>query len=601
MKLTEESRAQLLALLHQWGIDEGLRRFGECGIPVASLDAFEGDPALLGWVIAARAFEAMRERRLGDAHRYAAEARERAAGAGDRRLLEAAVAHCEGTLFFHEGKDALALSRLNESLERYGKDHFLAPRVIDTLGMVYSSLNNCCAARDLFEESLKLKSARNDRAGLALTHGQLGRLFFDWGEYGLAHRHFGEDLRLSHELGDHRGCAQMLGHLSRAALAMGRTVEAHTFARASLAFATEGKWPVVIFFALKDNAYAERAKDNLPVAKERVRRAGVLLNSIDFPEGRAHLAFIAGLLEGDEGLFEKALVSLRIARSGFDAVCEQVEAARVQLEVACMAECAGEPHDAVVAELLDALDRAEQCRRGHLVRAVEEQLARVDPLRHCLHGYRRARGRAVEEDTVSLVTGVQEEVTVIFLDLQGFTDFSRGEEPEAVFLLLNQIFYDLSAVMERHSMMANQYLGDGFMAVVRGDRHALRAVDAAWEMMEAIDGFNAPRRVLALPVLCARVGVNTGAVFLGNVGTYHKIDFTAIGTTTNMASRIQHEGVVGVPCISASTHEQVKDHFVFGAGSPRTAHLKGLGEKILWDVTGRRGEAGDAPSSTPRQ
>ena len=66
------------------------------------------------------------------------------------------------------------------------------------------------------------------------------------------------------------------------------------------------------------------------------------------------------------------------------------------------------------------------------------------------------------------------------------------------------------------------------------------------------------------------------------------MDFTAIGTTVNLAARLQPEAEPGVPCISHTTYEHVQESFRFKEDKPRTVHLKGLGEQQVWDVVGRR-------------
>ena len=90
--------------------------------------------------------------------------------------------------------------------------------------------------------------------------------------------------------------------------------------------------------------------------------------------------------------------------------------------------------------------------------------------------------------------------------------------------------------------------------------------------------------MLGLQPLNVRIGISTGAVFIGNVGTYEKMDYTAIGTTANLAARIQSEGLPGMPCISRATYEQVREQFAFRDDNPRRIDLKGLGGHEVWDV-----------------
>jgi adenylate cyclase len=113
-------------------------------------------------------------------------------------------------------------------------------------------------------------------------------------------------------------------------------------------------------------------------------------------------------------------------------------------------------------------------------------------------------------------------------------------------------------------------------------------VTAALELYPALAAFNEPRKVLKLPLFVARIGISTGQVFLGNVGTYDKMDFTALGATANLGARLEAEAEPGLPCISRDTHALVHTRFLFREGNPRRKELKGIGEQELWDVVGRR-------------
>jgi adenylate cyclase len=126
------------------------------------------------------------------------------------------------------------------------------------------------------------------------------------------------------------------------------------------------------------------------------------------------------------------------------------------------------------------------------------------------------------------------------------------------------------------------------MALLRGIDHSKRAVRAGLDLVAALKEFNRPREVLGLKPFNIRIGISSGPVFIGNVGTYDKMDHTAIGTTANLAARIQGEAELGLPCISRSTYEQVREQFVFKKDDPRMVNPKGLGEREVWDVVEER-------------
>jgi class 3 adenylate cyclase len=82
-----------------------------------------------------------------------------------------------------------------------------------------------------------------------------------------------------------------------------------------------------------------------------------------------------------------------------------------------------------------------------------------------------------------------------------------------------------------------------------------------------------------LPLIHGRIALHTAQVLLGNVGTYHKMDFTALGNPIRLARGLLHE-----------TREQLRDHFEYAEGSPRTVAVPGMGSCQVWDVARRKPE-----------
>jgi adenylate cyclase len=177
---------------------------------------------------------------------------------------------------------------------------------------------------------------------------------------------------------------------------------------------------------------------------------------------------------------------------------------------------------------------------------------------------------------------------VLFLNLHQFVPFSQGLDPEQVMQALNQILGDLDAVLEKYDAHTTALLGGGFMALLRHAGHAERAVQAALELLQVVGEFNRPREVLGLRVLPAGIGVASGAVCLGNVGSYRKMDFTAVGMPVNLAARLMREADPAMPCVSQETFHLVRDRFLFGPNNPRQVELRGLGVREVYDVVGRK-------------
>jgi adenylate cyclase len=192
-------------------------------------------------------------------------------------------------------------------------------------------------------------------------------------------------------------------------------------------------------------------------------------------------------------------------------------------------------------------------------------------------------------DTDSLVSGISEPLSALFLDLKGSTAYALGTPPEVVMMTLNRMMAAMQATLRHHDALVSVFRGDGFLALFRGQDHAARAVAAGLELCRRVEEFNGPREILGLKPFAARVGISTGAAVLGNVGTYDLMSYTAIGTTVNLGARIEAEGIPGFPCISRKTYEDVRGRFRYRESQPRRITPKGLeelGEQEVWDVVG---------------
>ena len=163
--------------------------------------------------------------------------------------------------------------------------------------------------------------------------------------------------------------------------------------------------------------------------------------------------------------------------------------------------------------------------------------------------------------------GVERQATVMFTDLRGFTSFAESLPPEQVIEVLNQYLSDMSDAILDHGGTLVAYMGDGIMAVfgapIEQDDHADRALATAREMLDVrLERFNAWLRSRGLGEgFRMGIGLNSGSVMSGNVGSERRLEYTAIGDTTNTASRL--EGMTkGTPhqlFVADSTREALVD------------------------------------------
>lgn len=186
--------------------------------------------------------------------------------------------------------------------------------------------------------------------------------------------------------------------------------------------------------------------------------------------------------------------------------------------------------------------------------------------------------------------GERKQVTVLFVDVSGFTSLSERLDPEEVHRLMQGAFERMLAEVHRYEGTVNQFLGDGVMALfgapIAHEDHARRAVHAALGIARALDEYRvelAPRGVAFL----TRQGLNTGLVVVGSIGSDLRMDYTAIGDTTNLAARLQQSAEPGRVMTSEATHRLV--HGYFDVRPIGELHLKNREEPVrAWEVLAAR-------------
>ena len=143
----------------------------------------------------------------------------------------------------------------------------------------------------------------------------------------------------------------------------------------------------------------------------------------------------------------------------------------------------------------------------------------------------------------ALLGGEEREVTVLFADLRNFTSFSERRAPQEVVSLLNTCFTRLGEAIERNHGMIDKFLGDGVMALfgapIAREDDASHALQAALDMVEALERLNAELATQGEMRLDIGIGINTGVVVAGNMGSPSRFNYTVIGDAVNLAARIE--------------------------------------------------------------
>jgi len=139
--------------------------------------------------------------------------------------------------------------------------------------------------------------------------------------------------------------------------------------------------------------------------------------------------------------------------------------------------------------------------------------------------------------------GDKRELTVLFSDIRGFTSFSERLEPEALVDLLNAYLGEMTDVIFNHNGMLDKYIGDAIMAVwgapLPQTDHAARACRTALIMTRRLRELNQQWHGRGWPVLEIGVGLNTGPMVVGNMGSARRLSYTVIGDNVNLGSRLE--------------------------------------------------------------
>ena len=153
--------------------------------------------------------------------------------------------------------------------------------------------------------------------------------------------------------------------------------------------------------------------------------------------------------------------------------------------------------------------------------------------------------------------------TILFADIRGFTTVSEHMEPEDVISMLNSYFNKMVPIIFKYGGVLDKFVGDELMAVFRdhpdGKSAAMQAIRAGVHMIDALEEMKANRGG-NYSMLEAGIGINTGRVVIGNVGSENRKDYTAIGDTVNVAARFEQLASGQEIVVGEETYSICKDH-----------------------------------------
>ena len=168
--------------------------------------------------------------------------------------------------------------------------------------------------------------------------------------------------------------------------------------------------------------------------------------------------------------------------------------------------------------------------------------------------------------------GVNQTITVLFADIRGFTRISEHAPPEKIVSLLNRYFSAMTEIIFAHGGTLDKYLGDGLMALFGAPtatpEDAANALNTAVAMQRRILGFNQELRNEGLVEVGVGIGLHTGEVTVGYIGSERRSEYTAIGDAVNTAARLESNAKGGEILISEATAKAGGNHYRLKAREP---------------------------------
>ena len=188
----------------------------------------------------------------------------------------------------------------------------------------------------------------------------------------------------------------------------------------------------------------------------------------------------------------------------------------------------------------------------------------------------------LDNDAKLNLGGEQREITILFTDIRGFTSMSEKMQPEIVVSTLNEYFSEMIDIVFKYNGTLDKIIGDELMIVygapISTENDTIRAVETAIDMQRRLNEMNKERLKKNQPPIYIGAGINKGPVISGNIGSRDMMDYTVIGDTVNVGSRLCSSAKPGEILVSSSVYRQTGSDFTYKQLEP--IRVKGKANKI---------------------
>jgi len=226
-----------------------------------------------------------------------------------------------------------------------------------------------------------------------------------------------------------------------------------------------------------------------------------------------------------------------------------------------------------MAMIIEQASLNEQIREEERLRSRLERFHSPQVIEMIIKGNQEAKDNVMEPKDLT--------ATILFTDIIGFTGLSEQMPPREINMILNQYFSRMTDIIFKYDGTLDKYIGDGLMAVfgapMEKDGDAERALLAAQEMRRALDEMR--NQMGEDRQINIRIGINTGRVVAGNIGSHKRMDYTVIGDPVNIASRLESIAQPNQILIGEETYNHVQGKFNIKKFGPRK--VKGKSAEIM--------------------
>ena len=165
----------------------------------------------------------------------------------------------------------------------------------------------------------------------------------------------------------------------------------------------------------------------------------------------------------------------------------------------------------------------------------------------------------------------ERQVAICFTDIRGFTAKSEIMDPPRLFAALSSHLQSQIGAVYRFGGYVDKFNGDGLMAIFDGPDMVRQCADCALTIME-----EAEKKSSAIDQFPIGIGIHTGRVFMGNIGSSEHLDFSIVGATVNLAARLCGFALPGKIVVSDAVHQQLADNPEFQLLDPRDVQIRGV-------------------------